>query len=96
MKSADTWVYIGAFLLAVGGLIFSFWPLILLGIAIAVLYGHEFYGAFLALLFDLVLGVPTGMLGYVHFPLVIFALLCFVVRYFALRYVLERAGSDTI
>jgi hypothetical protein len=96
MKSADTFVYVGAGALAVGGLIFSFWPLTLLGIAIAVLYGHEFYGTFLALLFDVILGVPTGVLEYVQFPLVIFALVCFVVRYFALRYVLERAGSDTI
>ncbi len=96
MKSADTWVYVGAFALAACGLLFSFWPLTLLGIAVAVLYGHEFYGVFLALFFDLVLGVPTGALGYVHFPLVIFALVCFVVRYFALRLVLERTGVDTI
>jgi len=96
MKSSDTWIYIGSFALGAGGLIFSFWPLTLLGIAIAVLYGHEFYGTFLALIFDLVLGVPTGLLGYAHFPLVIFALICFVVRYFALRYVLERGGVDAI
>lgn len=96
MKSADAWVYVGAFVLAIGGLVFSFWPLTLLGIALAVLYGHEFYGVFLALVFDLILGVPTGLLSYVHFPLVIFALVCFVVRYFALRLVLERTGVDTI
>ena len=96
MHKIDTLVYLGSFAVAAAGLLVGFWPLCVLGIAIAVLYGHEFFGIGMALIFDLIFGAPTGVLHYVHFPLVVFSLICFIIRSVALRYVLERDSVDTL
>lgn len=94
MKSLpNKWIYIGTFMCAAAGLLLPFWPLIMLGVAAAVLSGRTIFGVILALLFDIALGSPTGWFHWIHFPLVVLALACFVVRYVALRYMLERGGG---
>lgn len=96
MKFPDKWIYLASFLCAAGGLFVSFWPLTLLGVAVAVLSGRVLFGLILALLFDIVLGAPTGFLSYIHFPLVIAGLACFLIRYLALRHLLERGGPSRL
>ena len=84
----------GTFMCAAAGLLLPFWPLTMLGVAAAMLSGRAVFGLILALLFDIALGSPTGWLHWIHFPLVAFALICFIVRYLALRYMLERGGGS--
>ncbi len=90
------WIYTGTFACAAAGLILPFWPLTVFGVVVAIVYGRVVYGLCLALIFDLILGVPTGILYWVHFPLFALALLCFVLRYFALRYMIKRGGYSRL
>jgi hypothetical protein len=78
------------------GLLFSFWPLVLAGIALLVLYGHTAFGVSAALLFDLIYGEPTGVLAFLYFPFILFALLCVVLRIVALRVILPRGDLGTL
>lgn len=96
MKIRNKWVYTATFACAAAGLILPFWPLTVLGVVMAVLYGRVVYGLCLALIFDLILGVPTGILYWVHFPLFVLALFCFLLRYLALRYMLERGSPGRL
>ena len=85
-----------ACMLIAAGLIFSFWPLVPAGIALLVLYGHTALGITAGLFFDIVWGAPMGMLAFLHFPFLLFALLCVLIRVGALRVILPRGGLDAL
>ena len=80
----------------VAGLLFSFWPLLPLGVALLVLYGHTALGIAGALLCDLVFGLPPGLLGLLHFPFLLFAVACVGLRILAVSVVLPRSDPGAL
>ena len=96
MNKMNVLVLVLAFLSMSAGLLFSFWPLIPVGIAFLVLYGHTTIGITSALLFDIVFGAPVGLLGFLHFPFLLFAVLCVVLRVLSIRLVLPRGDLGTL
>ncbi len=81
---------------AAAGIAFSFWPLIPLGVALMVLYGHTALGVTLGLFFDVIYGPPQGLFLALHFPFLLFALLCLIFRILAVSYILERSDPGAI
>ncbi len=96
MNRFDFVIIIFSILLLAAGLMFSFWPLVPLGVALLVLYGHTAFGITAALFFDVIYGVPVGLHAALHFPFLLFSLVCVGLRQAALAFVLERDTSDRI
>lgn len=96
MNRLDLFVLITAALLWGASIMFSFWPFVAGAVALLVLYGHTTSGIVAALLTDLLFGAPIGLLGYLHFPFLLFALFCVALRQLSLRLVLERSSIDAI
>ena len=78
------------------GLMLSFWPLVPAGIALLVLYGHTAIGVTAGLFFDIVYGAPVGILSMLHFPFLLFAVLCVALRIASIRFVLPRDDLGTL
>ena len=78
-----------SFLLVLAG-VWWYWPLALLGVLWAAWSGSFVAALGLALLVDLLWGVPTGALNHLYFPVVLFALSLLGMRLFAARYFLDR------
>ena len=78
------------------GLVFSFWPLIPIGVALLVLYGHTALGIAAGLFFDITFGAPQGLLSLIHFPFLLFAVLCVGLRVASIRFILPRSDLDTL
>ena len=69
----------GGALLVVASFFFAFWPLALLGVVVAALFGGWALPVLLALLLDLLWGVPVGALHALYVPctlLALFLLMC--------------------
>lgn len=96
MKNKNLFTLLCAFVLVSAGFAFSFWPLVPAGIALLVLYGHTALGITAGLIFDIVWGAPMGMLAFLHFPFLLFALLCVLIRVVALRVILPRGDLDAL
>jgi hypothetical protein len=96
MKKSGLFLMILALLCFSAGLLFSFWPLLPLAVALLVLYGHTALGITTALFCDIIFGAPLGMFAFLHFPFLLFAVLCVGVRILSLRLVLERNDLDTV
>ena len=80
----------------VAGILFSFWPLVPMGLALLVLYGHTAFGITAGLIFDILWGAPVGVLAFLHFPFLLFALACVLIRVFALSVILPRGDLDAL
>jgi hypothetical protein len=78
------------------GLFIPFWPLVFVAIALAALYTPLYVAVALALAADLLFGVPTGILSPLHFLFFIFALSCYFMKLFALRFIREREDFNRI
>ena len=74
--------------------IFWWWPLAALSIIVAALVA-PFAGILLALLLDILWGVPAGVLHNLYFPWTLLAVLMALTRYLAPRFFFSR-GSDTL
>lgn len=74
------------------GFLVPWWPLMALGIALLVLYGHTGLGVSAGLLFDVLWGAPPGAFMLLHFPFLLFAAVCVGVRALALAFILPRSG----
>jgi hypothetical protein len=96
MNKLDLVVLLASALLCGSALFFGFWPLIAVAVALLVLYGHTAVGIVVALTTDLLFGAPVGLLSYLHFPFLLFALFCVALRQLSLKVVLERGGPNTI
>lgn len=75
-----------AVILALAGLIVPFWPLSLIGIAVICASGGVVLGLSLAILFDIVWGLPSGILEVLVLPATALALLILIGRILVLRY----------
>ena len=89
-------VYAVTFLLASAGFLVPFWPLSVMGVALAALSGRWVFGVVTGLLLDLAWGAPVGTLRYFFFPFTIVALLGFVLRYYGSYYFFDRNRQEKI
>ncbi len=96
MRAFDLFIIIFASLCMIAGLVFSFWPLVPLGIALLVLYGHTALGISAGLFFDIVFGAPQGILSVLHFPFLLFAVLCVGLRVASVRFILPRSDLGAL
>lgn len=96
MHRFDLSVVLLAILLMLIGLLLSLWPLVPAGVALLVFEGHVALGVTSGLVADLIFGAPLGMLSYVHFPFLLFAVACVVLRVVAVSVVLPRGGANTL
>ncbi len=62
------------------GFVFSFWPLAFLGVALAVVAGRWISAVLLAVLLDVVYGVPVGRLHVLYAPFTLAAVLGALLR----------------
>ena len=77
-------------------LLFSFWPGVALGIALLVLYGHTALGVSAGLFFDVLYGAPVGLFSFLHFPFLLFAVVCVGLRILSVRFILSREVEDAL
>ncbi len=96
MRAFDIFIVSFATLCMVLGIIFSFWPLVPLGIALFILYGHTALGISAGLFFDVIFGAPQGVLSYLHFPFLLFAVLCVGLRVASVRFILPRSDLGAL
>lgn len=96
MRSLNLFIIAVSFFSMAAGLLFSFWPLIPLGIALLVLYGHTTLGISSGLLFDLLFGAPIGALSFLHFPFLLFAALCVGIRAASIRFILPHSDLGAL
>lgn len=90
MNNASRWIYAVTFILTALGFLLPFWPLSLLGVALAALSGRWIFATIMALLVDIAWGRPTGLWALLFFPLTFCTLLLVVGRAFGERYLLDR------
>jgi len=79
----------------VAGFVFSWWPLAVLGVIIAALYGKWSLALTLGLLLDLLYGAPLGMTHWLLFPFTLLVLMSLAVRAFLVSY-LRKAAPVTL
>lgn len=75
--------------LALIGFLLPFWPLALLGVAIAALAGRWVFAVVLGILLDAAYGAPTGAWHVLYAPFTIFALILSGARYYWSGYIRE-------
>lgn len=96
MSKASRVIYASSFVVAAAGFLIPFWPLSLVGIAIAALCGRYIFAVIVALLLDVAWGVPVGILHYLYFPFTIFAIVISLVYRVSAQYFLDRSSPDTL
>ena len=90
MKQNDAWMLAVSFVLAAAGFLWPFWPLSVLGIALCAFSGRWFFAILIGLLLDVGYGVPVGRFAFLYVPFTLCALVCGLLRLFAVRYLFER------
>lgn len=78
------------------GLLLSLWPLVPAGVAMLAFEGHTTLAIIAGFVADLTFGAPLGLVSYIHFPFLIMAVLCVVLRVGARSVMLPRGGSYTL
>jgi hypothetical protein len=96
MRAFDFFIIAFSVLCMAFSLAFSFWPLIPLGIALLIFYGHTALGISSGLLFDVLFGAPVGLLSFLHFPFLLFAVLCVGLRIASIRFIFPHFGIDAL
>ena len=96
MRNSEPFIIILSLACMALGLAFSFWPLIPIGIALFVLYGHTALGIASGLFFDIAFGAPQGLLSLIHFPFLLFAVLCVGLRVASVRFILPRSDLGAL
>ncbi len=84
------------FLLTSAGFLLQFWPLALLGIIAMGCVGRGWYAIPVGFLLDLAYGAPTGTLYVLVFPFTIVALGVIVVRFWTMRYLLDKTSQERL
>lgn len=88
-KRGDIWL---ALLCVVGGILF-FWPLGVVGIAIAAFSNRFIVAVLYGISFDVLYGPPPNF-HFLLFPFTLFAVLAILARIVALRYVRRKGRGD--
>ncbi len=97
MRSKNIYLILAAsFALVGGGLLFPFWPLSVLGVALAAFARRFVFTVCMGILLDLAWGAPTGMFSYFFFPMTALSLLFVLARIVADRYFLRKNFPDTL
>ncbi len=96
MNRINIFVFVFALLCMALGLLCSFWPLVPVGVALLVLYGNTTLGVTSALFFDIIYGAPVGLLSFLYFPFLLFAVLCVLLRGLSLRFMLPRGDLGAL
>lgn len=94
ISPASRWIYAVSTLLVAMGFLLPFWPVSVAGILLCGLSGRVVGGIFLGLLLDLAWGAPTGTAHLLFFPMTALAIASLLLRYFGMRYVLDRAPQE--
>ena len=89
------WISAGSFALAAAGFLLPFWPLSVLGIALAAFTGRWMLAIVLGLLLDIAYGAPVGRWQMLYIPFTLAALVCTFLRYIASRY-MRKKYQDTL
>jgi drug/metabolite transporter superfamily protein YnfA len=84
------WISAGSFALAAAGFLLPFWPLSVLGIALAAFTGRWMLAIALGLLLDIAYGAPVGQWHLLYIPFTLTALACIFGHYIASRYMRKR------
>jgi fatty-acid desaturase len=90
------WLMMVTFLLVSGGFIIGYWEISVVGIICAAFGGAPIAAIFFGLLLDLAYGAPSGLEHYLFFPFGLLALLCSIVRWFGIRYMLEHRAQERL
>ena len=96
MNKSSRLIWALTFIITAAGLFLPLWPLVVLGILIASLSGHWFFGAIMGILVDLAWGAPAGVLHYLYFPFTLEALMGGVAHTLLSGYFLDRTPPDTL
>ncbi len=96
MSTSTRLIYSLAFVIAAAGFFLPFWPLIVLGVVVAALSGRWIFAMLMALLIDVALGPPHGVLHMLYVPFTLLALLCALAHYFLSGYFLDRGSPDRL
>ncbi len=84
-----------SFVLLAFGFLVPFWPLSVLGIALAAGGGFWFAGLLFGLLLDIAYGMPSGWFHFLYIPFTLFALCCAILRIIVLQHV-RKASQNTL
>ncbi|HUD02519.1 MAG TPA: hypothetical protein VMR46_00660 [Candidatus Paceibacterota bacterium] len=89
------WISAGSFALAAAGFLLPFWPLSVLGIALAAFTGRWMLAIVFGLLLDIAYGAPVGRWQVLYIPFTLTALVCVLGRAIASRY-MRKKYQDTL
>ena len=84
-----------SFVLAALGFLLPFWPLSLVGIALAALSGHWLFAICVGLLIDIGFGAPLGRLHFLYFPFTLAAAVLSLGRVWSSKY-MRKNPTDTL
>ncbi|MDB5225353.1 MAG: hypothetical protein JWL87_305 [Candidatus Adlerbacteria bacterium] len=96
MTLASRYIYAITFAIAATGFLLPFWPLCVVGVLIAALSGRYIFAVVVALLIDLGLGMPTGVLHYLVLPFTVLAVIAALARIFGAAYFLDKTPLDRL
>jgi|GEM_PF-1577885 len=94
--SHQRWLLAVLFALAAGGFLLPLWPLSLLAIIVAAVWGRWVFAIIIGLLLDLAWGAPIGLVHYFYFPFTLAAVVASLGRLWIARYFLNRNSQDRL
>ncbi len=95
MKNKDrNLIFALSFLCAATGFLIPFWPLTVVGVVGAALFGQYIFAVVLGVLLDLAYGSPTGFLHYLFFPFTILSAASIVLRILGKKYLFRKAPQE--
>lgn len=94
--NSTRWTLALIFLVTAGSFLLGFWPLAAVGVAAMGFVGKGYTAVLLGLLLDLAYGAPVSSAGYLFFPFTILGLFVVVVRYWGLRYFINRDSQERL
>ena len=86
MRANNLGFSVAAALLVLAGFLVPWWPLSVAGVCLLAAFGPAPAALFVALVLDLIYGVPTGFLHVLIFPTVVLALCLVLCRSFIIRH----------
>lgn len=96
MTPSSRWIYAVSFILIALGFFLPFWPLSVCGILLCSFSGRYAFAVFMALILDIAWGAPTGRFMHILFPFTALSLVFVLIRYFGVRYVLDRNPQEKL
>ena len=95
-KKTKRFILAVLFLLASGGFLLQFWPVEVVAVLCASLFGFPLFALGTGILLDIAYGAPMGLMHFLFFPFTLIACLGLILRILGKRYFIHKTPQEHI